>query len=35
MVIQVVTIVTFIISTYWVVLKYPTPISESSALHQD
>jgi Kef-type K+ transport system membrane component KefB len=28
MVIQITTITTFIISTYWVVLKYPTPISE-------
>lgn len=27
MVIQVTTIVTFILSTYWVVLRYPTPIS--------
>ncbi len=27
MVIQVATIVTFILSTYWVVLRYPTPIS--------
>ena len=35
MVIQVVTIVTFIISTYSVVLKYPTPISGRSVLRQD
>ncbi len=35
MVIQVATIVTFIVSTYWVVLKYPTPISASSELRQD
>lgn len=35
MVIQVTTIVTFIISTYWVVLKYPTPISDSSVLRED
>jgi Kef-type K+ transport system membrane component KefB len=35
MVIQVATIVTFIISTYWVVLKYPTPISGNSVLRQD
>ena len=35
MVIQITTIVTFIISTYWVVLKYPTPISGNSALLQD
>jgi len=27
MVIQIATIVTFILSTYWVVLTYPTPIS--------
>jgi Kef-type K+ transport system membrane component KefB len=35
MVIQIATIVTFIISTYWVVLRYPTPISGSVALRQD
>ena len=35
MIIQIATITTFIISTYWVVLKYPTPISESSNLRQD
>lgn len=35
MVIQVTTIVTFIVSTYWVVLRYPTPISGSSVLRQD
>jgi len=35
MVIQFATIVTFIVSTYWVVLKYPTPISESPALRKD
>lgn len=35
MVIQVATIVTFIISTYWVVLKHPTPISGSSKLRRD
>jgi len=29
MVIQIATIVTFVLSTYWVVLKYPTPISAS------
>ena len=34
MVIQIATIVTFIISTYWVVLRYPTPISGSVALRQ-
>lgn len=34
MMIQVATIVTFILSTYWVVLKYPTPISGSSVLRQ-
>jgi len=35
MVIQVATIVTFIVSTYWVVLKLPTPISGSPARRQD
>ncbi len=35
MVIQVATIVTFIISTYWVVLKLPTPISKNPKLRQD
>ena len=35
MVIQISTIVTFIVSTYWVVLKYPTPISGRSALRKD
>ncbi len=35
MVIQVTTIVTFIVSTYWVVRKYPTPISESAELRRD
>ncbi len=35
MVIQISTIVTFLVSTYWVVLKYPTPISGSSSLRQD
>jgi Kef-type K+ transport system membrane component KefB len=35
MVIQITTIMTYIISTYWVVLKYPTPISGSSALRRD
>ena len=35
MVIQFATIATFIVSTYWVVLKYPTPISESPGLRQD
>ena len=34
MVIQVTTIVTFIISTYWVVHRYPTPISESPSLRR-
>ncbi|HBE91042.1 MAG TPA: sodium:proton antiporter [Gammaproteobacteria bacterium] len=34
-VIQVATIVTFVISTYWVVLKYPTPISGSPVLRRD
>lgn len=35
MVIQFATIATFIVSTYWVVLRYPTPISEGPDLHQD
>ncbi len=35
MVIQIATIVTFILSTYWVVLKYPTPISGNSRLRKD
>jgi Kef-type K+ transport system membrane component KefB len=35
MVIQVTTIVTFIVSTYWVVLRYPTPISGRATLRQD
>lgn len=35
MVIQFSTIMTFIVSTYWVVLRYPTPISESAGLRRD
>lgn len=35
MLIQVATITSFIFSTYWVVLKYPTPISNNSRLNQD
>lgn len=35
MVLQVATIVSFIISTYWVVLKHPTTISGNSELRQD
>ncbi|MCW8923966.1 MAG: cation:proton antiporter [Gammaproteobacteria bacterium] len=35
MVIQIATIVSFIISTYWVVLKHPTTIAGDSALRQD
>ena len=34
-VIQVVTIVTFVISTYWVVMKFPTPISRTDRLRRD
>lgn len=34
-IIQVATITSFIISTYWVVLKYPTTISNNSRLNQD
>ncbi len=33
--IQAVTIVTFIISSYWVVLRYPTPIAMSEKLRRD
>lgn len=32
---QIATIVTFVVSTYWVVSKYPTPISKNAALRQD
>jgi len=35
MVIQLATITSFILSTYWVVLKYPTTITSDSRLHQD
>ena len=35
MVIQIATIASFIISTYWVVLKHPTTIAGDSALRQD
>jgi Kef-type K+ transport system membrane component KefB len=35
MVVQITTIVTFIISTYWTVLRYPTPISMTAALRED
>jgi len=35
MVIQLATITSFILSTYWVVMKYPTTISSDSRLHQD
>ena len=35
MMIQVITIVTFILSTYFVVKKFPTPISNSSILRRD
>ena len=33
--IQLTTIVTFVGSTYWVVLRYPTPVSAGSELRQD
>jgi len=33
--IQVCTIVSFILSTYWIVLKYPTPIAISDKLRRD
>ncbi|MEN8177781.1 MAG: cation:proton antiporter [Pseudomonadota bacterium] len=33
--IQMTTLVTFVISTYWVVLKYPTPVSIGPKLRQD
>ncbi len=35
MFIQVTTLVTFVGSTYWVVLKYPTPVSAGPKLRQD
>ncbi len=35
MILQVATITTFIISTYWVVFKYPTPISANSSTRRD
>lgn len=35
MVVQIATIVTFIISTYWTVLRYPTTISMNAALRRD
>ncbi len=35
MVIQIATIVTLVVSTYWVVLRYPTPISNDEALRLD
>ncbi len=33
--IQTVVLLTFVVSTYWVVLKYPTPISAKSSLRRD
>jgi Kef-type K+ transport system membrane component KefB len=35
MVVQIATIVTFIVSTYWTVARYPTPISMNKALRRD
>jgi Kef-type K+ transport system membrane component KefB len=35
MMIQIATLITFIFSTYWTVLRYPTPISASRDLLQD
>lgn len=35
MVLQLATITSFIVSTYWVVMKYPTTISSNAKLHQD
>ncbi|HEY5652851.1 MAG TPA: cation:proton antiporter [Pontiella sp.] len=35
MVIQITTIVTFVLSTYWTSVKYPTPISVSTSLRKD
>ena len=35
MMIQIATLITFIFSTYWTVLRYPTPISASRHLLQD
>lgn len=33
--IQALTIITFVVSSYWVVLKYPTPMATSAKLRQD
>ena len=33
--IQIVTLTTFILSTYWIVSRYPTPISNVNTLRQD
>lgn len=35
MVIQITTIVSLVISTYWIVMRYPTPISGNRKLLQD
>jgi len=35
MILQVATITSFIVSTYWVVMKYPTTISSNARLNQD
>jgi Kef-type K+ transport system membrane component KefB len=35
MVVQIATIITFIVSTYWTVLRYPTPISITKVLRKD
>jgi predicted Kef-type K+ transport protein len=33
--IQGVTIITFVVSTYWVVLRFPTPVAMSDRLRMD
>jgi hypothetical protein len=33
--IQAVTIITFIVSSYWVVWRYPTPMATSKKMRQD
>ncbi|MDH5516877.1 MAG: cation:proton antiporter [Gammaproteobacteria bacterium] len=35
MILQIATITSFVVSTYWVVLKYPTTISSNARLNQD
>ena len=33
--IQTATLVTFVVSTYWIVLRYPTPVAVTDALRRD